>query len=81
MAVMALSVTMSSKNQIVVPSQAREKLHLNAGAQLLVLCKDDRIVLIPKPEDFVERLKGLHQNVWQGKDIAEYIRTERESWS
>jgi len=78
---MALSVTMSSKNQIVVPSEAREKLHLNAGAQLLVLCKDDRIVLIPKPDDFVERLKGLHGGMWQGTDVSEYIRTERESWS
>lgn len=77
---MALSVTMSSKNQIVVPSEAREKLHLNVGAQLLVLCKDDRVVLIPKPDDFVERLKGLHQDLWQGTDVAEYIRTERESW-
>ena len=78
---MAFSVTMSSKNQIVVPSEAREKLHLNADAQLLVLCKDDRIDLIPKPDDFVERLQGLHGELWQGTDVTEYVRSERESWS
>jgi AbrB family looped-hinge helix DNA binding protein len=78
---MPLSVTMSSKNQIVVPSEAREKLHLHAGVQLLVLCKDDRIVLIPKPDDFVERMKGLHRDVWQGTDAMEYLRQERENWA
>ncbi len=74
-------VTMSSKNQIVVPSEARQKLHLNAGSQLLVLCKENRIVLIPKPYDFAERLRGLHQDVWRTVNPEEYLNSERESWS
>lgn len=74
------TVTMSSKNQIVIPSEAREKLKLSGGTQLLVLCKDDRIVLVPKPADFVERLKGLHKEVWTGSDATAYLNTERESW-
>ena len=74
-------VTMSSKNQIVVPSEARQKLHLNAGSQLLVLCKENRIVLIPKPDDFAERLRGLHQDVWRTVNPEEYLNSERESWS
>ena len=36
---MAVAVTMSSKNQIVVPSEACEKLHLAPGAKLPVIAK------------------------------------------
>lgn len=78
---MPVAVTMSSKNQIVVPSEAREKLHLAPGDKLLVLCKDDRIVLIPKPADFTSRLKGLHAELWEGIDPADYLRGERDDWA
>ena len=78
---MPLAVTMSSKNQIVVPSEARQKLHLNAGSQLLVLCKDDRIVLLPKPDDFAGRMRGLHQDIWRSVKCDDYLRGERESWT
>jgi len=74
------TVTISSKHQIVIPSEAREKLHLGSGNKLLVLCKDDRIVLIPKPTDFVERMKGLHKDIWSDTDVRTYLQTERDSW-
>lgn len=77
---MSHAVTMSSKNQIVIPSEAREKLHLSSGAQLLVLCREDRIVLIPKPSDFVDRLHGLHKDIWSNTDPLAYLEAERESW-
>lgn len=77
---MPQAVTMSSKNQIVIPSEAREKLHLSGGAQLLVLCKEDRIVLIPKPSDFTDKLKGLHKDVWTTPAAQDYLQKEREGW-
>lgn len=77
---MALAVTMSRKNQIVVPGEARKKLHLKAGAKLLVMCRDDRIVLIPKPDDFAENMKGLHKEIWEGLEAKDYLSKERESW-
>ena len=46
---MATTVTLSSKNQIVVPREAREKLHIGPGDELLVLAKEDRAVLISRP--------------------------------
>lgn len=73
-------VTMSRKNQIVVPREAREKLHLLPGQQLLVLSKEDRIVLIPRPKNFTERMSGLHKEVWQDTDANEYIAAERDGW-
>ncbi len=77
---MRTAVTMSRKNQIVVPREAREKLHLLPGQQLLVLCKEDRIVLIPRPSSFTERLSGLHKEVWQDTDAANHIASERDGW-
>jgi len=75
---MQSAVTMSSKNQIVVPREAREKLNLHPGSQFLVLCKEDRIVLVPRPDDFVKRMSGLHRDAWAG--TGDYLKKERENW-
>jgi AbrB family looped-hinge helix DNA binding protein len=75
---MNATVTLSSKYQIVIPQAAREALGLHAGDELLVLCKPDRVVIIPKPKKFAKRTAGLHQEVWQGADA--YLKNERDSW-
>jgi AbrB family looped-hinge helix DNA binding protein len=75
---MATTVTLSSKYQIVIPREAREAMSLSAGDELLVLCKPDRVVIIPKPKDMAKRMAGLHREVWLGADA--YLRNERESW-
>lgn len=77
---MPTTVTLSSKNQIVVPKEARGKLHIGPGDELLVLTKDDRVVLIPRPKDFASRMKGLHKDIWGDPDTDAYIEQERESW-
>jgi len=75
---MTTTVTLSSKYQIVIPREAREAMSLSAGDELLVLCKPDRVVIIPKPKNFAKHMAGLHTEVWQGADA--YLRNERESW-
>lgn len=77
---MTTTVTLSSKNQIVVPQAAREKLDIGPGKQLLVLVKEDRVVLIPKPADYVERMAGLHRSVWASTGADSYLRDERDAW-
>ena len=77
---MATTVTLSSKHQIVIPRQARELLRLGKGAKFLVLVKEDRIVLIPRPKDFVKRLAGLGKEIWRGRGAAAYLKGERDSW-
>jgi AbrB family looped-hinge helix DNA binding protein len=77
---MATKVTLSSKNQIVVPKEAREKLNIGPGQELLVLVKENRIVLIPRPQDFVDRMAGLHKDVWTDVDTDSYLEEERDSW-
>lgn len=72
------SVKLSSKFQVVIPLQARATLGLAAGDELLVLVKEDRIVMVPKPKSFTEQLAGLHKEIW--KDSETYLKGERDSW-
>ena len=78
---MATTVTLSSKNQIVVPREARDRLKIGPGQELLVLCKDDRIVLIPKPKNFAKHMAGLHEEVWSGSGAESYLNEERDQWA
>ena len=71
-------VRLSSKYQVVIPQAAREALGLEAGDELLVLVKADRVVMMPKPKKFAERTAGLHRDVWQGAEA--YLKDERDSW-
>ena len=73
---MAAIVTLSSKSQVVIPQEARRKLGLEPGARLLVLVKDDRVVFMPEPTDFVKRFAGKHKGRF-GKD---YLERERGDW-
>lgn len=75
---MNATVRLSSKYQIVIPQAAREALSLEAGDELLVLCKSDRVVIVPKPKKFTRRTAGLHREVWQGAEA--YLQEERKSW-
>jgi len=77
---MTTKVTLSSKNQIVVPKEAREKLNIGPGQEMLVLVKENRIVLIPRPQDFAGRMAGLHKDVWTDVDTDGYLEEERDSW-
>jgi hypothetical protein len=56
----------------------REALSLSAGDELLVLSKSDRVVIIPKPMKFAQRMAGLHREVWQGAEA--YLQDERKDW-
>jgi AbrB family looped-hinge helix DNA binding protein len=75
---MATTVTLSSKYQIVIPQAAREALSLSAGDELLVLCKNDRVVIVPKPKNFTQHTAGLHHEIWLGAES--YLRDERNDW-
>ncbi len=78
---MATRVTVNGDYQIEVPDEVREQLHLKAGDHLLVEVRDGSIVLVPEPHDFVQRLRGLHREVWEGVDAQAYVDSERDAWS
>ena len=77
---MAEAVKLSAKHQIVVPKEVRRRLKLAAGDRLLVEVQGNTVVLVPLPRNYTKHLEGLHKHVWQGVDIAAYIKEERKGW-
>lgn len=75
-----ISVKISSKHQIAVPASVRRKLSIKAGDYLLVEVEDGAIILVPKPIDPIEELRGLGREVWEGVDVQDYLDREREGW-
>lgn len=68
---MATSVKMSSKNQIVVPREARDALGLVPGDRLLVTVREGGLVELEKqPEDLADRLEGALGELREGEDTA-----------
>lgn len=60
---MAVSVKMSSKNQIVVPKEAREALQLVPGDRLVVVVRDSTIHMEKQPTDLEDRIEGALRSV------------------
>ena len=74
------TVKVSSRNQISIPSIARERLNIRSGDRLLVDVQDGLLILIPQPENYTERLAGLYREVWAGVDTTAYLHEERDAW-
>lgn len=69
-------VKLSSKNQIVVPREARRALRLKAGDRLLVVVRGDTVILLRKPKSYSEALRGIARDLYP----ADYLESERKSW-
>ena len=76
----AISVKVSNRYQIALPSLARKELNIQAGDRLLVDIQEGMIVLIPQPDDYVNHLTGLHKDIWQNINTTTYLEQEREVW-
>jgi antitoxin component of MazEF toxin-antitoxin module len=63
-----------------MPAIARKHLDVGPGDELIVELHNGFVVLIPKPEDPVAHMEGLHAEIWADIDPDEYIRQEREAW-
>ena len=48
---MMSQVTISAKNQIVIPREAREALRVKAGDELLVVVRGDRVIVLQKTKE------------------------------
>jgi AbrB family looped-hinge helix DNA binding protein len=70
-----MEVKVSSKNQIVIPRQAREALGAKAGSRLLVVVRNNAVILMTKPKNYAKAIRGIAKSYPQ-----KYLKKERESW-
>jgi len=68
--------TVSSKNQIVIPREAREALGLKAGDKVLVVVRGKRVLVLQKPRSHRVAIRGLAGSAYPSRHLHE----ERQSW-
>jgi AbrB family looped-hinge helix DNA binding protein len=68
--------TLSSKNQVVVPREAREALGVKPGDKLMFVVLGKQVVVIQKPKSFAKALHGIARGVYS----QDYLQKERDSW-
>jgi AbrB family looped-hinge helix DNA binding protein len=75
--------TISSKNQITLPVQLLREMGLGAGDRIAIRREGNRLVLRPRPKDWVEyyggSLRGLYGETREEKDA--YVDELRNEWS
>lgn len=69
-------VTLSAKNQIVIPREAREALGLKSGDKILVVVRGRRVLVLQKLKSYHAAIRGLGR----GKYPKDYLQQERQSW-
>ncbi len=67
---------LSSKNQIVIPKEARQAMGVKGGDELLVVVKDDLTLVMPKPKWYARKLRGLAKGTYP----PGYLKRQRHSW-
>ncbi|MBI5747284.1 MAG: AbrB/MazE/SpoVT family DNA-binding domain-containing protein [Nitrospirae bacterium] len=69
-------IKLSSKNQIVLPKEAREAMKVKGGDSLLVVVKGDITLLMPRPKEYARALLGRGKGIYP----KDYLKKERRSW-
>ena len=69
-------VTLSSKNQIVIPREAREALGAKPGDKLIVVVCTNRTLVLRKPKSHRSAIRGLAKGVYP----PDYLKKEHRSW-
>jgi len=67
--------TLSSKNQIIIPREARKALGLKTGDKLLVVAYGNKIVVMEKPKSYRKAIAGIGG----GSYPPDYLKKERDS--
>jgi len=79
-----MSLTVSSKYQVVIPKEVRKKLSVKPGQKMIVKkfsATEITLSLLPSPREFFDKHAGSLKNTpWQkeGLDAAAWLRRERD---
>lgn len=68
------------KYQVVIPQAIRNKIGLQPKDEVLVEEMNGMVLIVPKPQSFTDFIIGLGKGTWEGVNISEYLKKERESW-
>jgi AbrB family looped-hinge helix DNA binding protein len=67
---------LSTKNQIVLPREAREAMNVKGGDELLVVVKEGITLIMPKPKSYAKAVSGRGKKIYP----KNYLKKERLSW-
>jgi len=67
---------LSSKNQIVIPREARKALGLKSGDTLLIVPHGKTLTIMRKPKNYAEAILGVAKGMYS----PDYLEQERASW-
>lgn len=70
------AVKLSSKNQLVLPKEAREAMQVKGGDELIVVVKGHTTLILPKPARYCRALSGKGKGLYSDG----YLEKERRSW-
>ena len=71
-----VDATLSTKNQIVIPREAREALGLKPGGKVLFIVRSGRVLVLRKPKSYHVAIRGLARSAYP----KTYLQPERQSW-
>jgi AbrB family looped-hinge helix DNA binding protein len=67
---------LSSKNQIVIPREARTALGVRPGDEILVVVRNSSVILLPKPKDHARAIRGMAKGLYP----PGYLEREKKGW-
>ncbi len=67
----------SSGSQVTIPSDVRKALGLKPGDKLLLVVRDNHLIVMPKPKSFAKSLRGIARGLYP----EDYLQKERDSWA
>lgn len=67
-------VTTSSRGQIVIPKEIRERLEIVPGKKLLIKAEGDHVIIKPMPDDPVDHFCGIFKG---GSSLTKALLHER----
>lgn len=68
--------TLSSKNQIVIPKEAREALGIKSGDKMVIVVRGKTVIVLQKPDARHRAIRGLAKSPYGPR----YLEKERQSW-
>jgi AbrB family looped-hinge helix DNA binding protein len=68
--------TLSAKNQIVIPREAREALGLKPGDKILVVVRGEKVLVLQRPKSHRVAMRGIARGIY----AEGHVQKERQSW-